>query len=155
EVNYLIDGYNLLHALGAVRKRAGPRDLEKARFLLLDLLRNTYGDAAAHVTVVFDAAQAPPRLPETEEFHGIHVRYAIHEKQADDLRGVMLGSERAPESLTVFPDDHRIKRAARRGRCIVMGCGAFLDWLMEQRRKSDRPQAPPTPASADRASRAE
>ena len=53
---YLIDGYNLLHAMGVLRGRVGPTGLEKARRRLLGLLHGSYGDESCRVTVVFDAA---------------------------------------------------------------------------------------------------
>ena len=50
---YLIDGYNLLHAMGILHGRTGPTGLEKARLGLLGLLKGAYGDEASAVTVVF------------------------------------------------------------------------------------------------------
>ena len=49
---YLIDGYNLLHAMGVLRGKVGPQGLEKARLRLLGLLRGVYGKDAGAVTVV-------------------------------------------------------------------------------------------------------
>ena len=45
--------------------------------------------------------------------------------------------------LTVVSDDHRIQQAARRRRCVVSGCGDFLQAL-EWRRKPP-PAAPGEP----------
>ena len=44
---YLIDGYNLLFALGVLRDRTGPEKLEKARLRLLGFLHSAHGDEAA------------------------------------------------------------------------------------------------------------
>ena len=55
---YVIDGYNLLHAMGLLGGRAGPHGLEKARGQLVGLLRGGFGGQAGAVTVVFDAANA-------------------------------------------------------------------------------------------------
>src|SRR5262245_54622478 len=58
---FLIDGYNLLHAMGVLHGRVGPTGLEKARGRLLGLLRGAYAEQEHdHVTVIFDAAKAPP-----------------------------------------------------------------------------------------------
>ena len=56
-MHYLIDGYNLLHALGRLQTRTG---LEKARLRLLSRLHTAFGNESVHVTVVFDAAHPPP-----------------------------------------------------------------------------------------------
>src|SRR5437660_1185762 len=52
---YLIDGYNLLHAMGLLGGTVGPHGLEKARAGLLGLVSGTHAEAVAEVTVVFDA----------------------------------------------------------------------------------------------------
>jgi YacP-like NYN domain len=84
-MSYVIDGYNLLHAMGLLRGKVGPNGLEKARLGLLGMLRAVYGDDSTTVTVVFDAAHAPADAPEQEEYQGIHVRFAVQQEQADDL----------------------------------------------------------------------
>ena len=140
-MRYLIDGYNLLYAMGVMRNRAGPTGLQKARRGLLGLLRGAYGEEAAEVTVVFDAAGAPPGAAEEEHYQGIHVRYAIHQDQADDLIEALIRHHSAPRQLTVVSDDHRIQQAARRRQCTVQGCGDFLEWL-ERHRKERRQHSP-------------
>src|SRR5438477_11517341 len=111
-MSYLIDGYNLLHAMGLLGGRVGPTGLEKARLGLMGLLRAVYGEQAATVTVVFDAAHAPPGTPEAEDYQGIHVRFAVRQEQADDLIEALIHRESSPRQLTVVSDDHRIQRAA-------------------------------------------
>jgi predicted RNA-binding protein with PIN domain len=138
-VLYLIDGYNLIHALGLLPRRRAPHLLEKARSGLLGLLHGSLGEQAAAITVVFDAAQAPPGLPAEQDHHGIHVVFAVHEAQADDLIEQLI-RQATPGQLTVVSDDHRIQQAARRRSCVVLECGEYLDWLAAQRRpRSARP----------------
>jgi predicted RNA-binding protein with PIN domain len=141
---HVIDGYNLLFAMGVMRKQMGPTGLEKARLRLLGLLRNAFDDDAPSVTVVFDAAGAPPDLEEEQDFRGLHVRYAIHHEQADDLIEQLIHQSSAPKQLVVVSDDHRIQKAARRRHCQVRGCGDFLDWLDGQsaKRRRRQPEAP-------------
>ena len=118
-MNYLIDGYNLLHALWAIGRKVGPRGLRKARLALLGLLQQTFADEAANVTVVFDAAGAPPGLA-GEEFHEkIHVRYAVHEEEADDLIEALIRRESAPQNLTILlrvPSEPCLPRRPAAGR---------------------------------------
>jgi uncharacterized protein len=142
-MKYLIDGYNLLHALGLLRARAGPGDLLRARLGLLRFLRSALGDEASSATVIFDADRAPAGLPDTEDYEGIHIRYAVHEPEADDLIEDIIRQQALPHDLAVVSDDHRLQRAAQRRNCKALGCGDFLDWL-EQRQKRAQP-VPPQP----------
>jgi hypothetical protein len=137
----LIDGYNLLHAMGVLHGRVGPTGLEKARLRLLGLLQGVYGEEASTVTVVFDAANAPPGVPEAEDYHGIHVRFALRHEQADDLIEDLVRHHSAPQHLTVVSDDHRIRDAARRRHCAILGCVDYLEWLGKHRRQRSQPPA--------------
>src|SRR5262245_66096936 len=101
---YLIDGYNLLHAMGVLRGRVGPQGLEKARGRLLGLLHGAFGDESNHVTVVFDAAKAPPGVDEGQDYHGIQVRFAVGEFEADDVIEELIRRASAPKQLSVVSD---------------------------------------------------
>jgi predicted RNA-binding protein with PIN domain len=153
-MRYLIDGYNLLHAMGVLRGRVGPSGLEKARLRLLGLLRGTYGERAADVTVVFDAAGAPPGAEEDAWCQGIHVRYAVHQPEADDLLEMLIHQDSAPNQLTVVSDDHRLQQAGRRRECVVLGCQEYLEFLGRHRqairqRARKRPEKTPLPGTAE------
>ena len=133
---YLIDGYNLLHAMGVLSGRVGPNGLEKARARLLGLLAGAFGEGGHAVTVVFDAANAPRGAAEALEFRGIQVRFAVRQEEADDLIEELLRRDSAPRRVTVVSDDHRLHRAARRRGCRVQGCDEFLGWLDRHRRRA-------------------
>ncbi|HTU89431.1 MAG TPA: NYN domain-containing protein [Gemmataceae bacterium] len=133
-MRYLIDGYNLLHAMGLLCGKVGPHGLEKARLALLGRLCGELGDDARSVTVVFDASRAPPDAVEEDDYQGIHIRYAL-EAEADDVIETLIQREATPRQLTVVSDDHRIQQAGRRRRCGVRGCLDYLD-EMESRRHS-------------------
>jgi predicted RNA-binding protein with PIN domain len=154
-MHHLIDGYNLLHAMGVMHARLGPAGLEKARLRLLGLLCGAFTpQEAANVTVVFDAARAPPGLSAAREYNGIHVRFAVREAEADDLIEFLIGHDSAPKQLSVVSDDHRIQQAARRRHCVALGCGAYLDWLDRHRRERQQLR-PDTSAKPARLSEAE
>jgi len=138
---FLIDGYNLLHAMGILQGRAGPNGLEKARRNLLGLLTGVYGAEARSVTVVFDAAKAPRGLAAEYDFQGIHVSFAVDQEEADDLIEYLIRRAATPRQLTVVSDDHRIQQAARRRRCVVQGCTEYLDWLDRHRQQRRQPPA--------------
>ncbi|MFL5243926.1 MAG: NYN domain-containing protein [Gemmataceae bacterium] len=131
---FLIDGYNLLHAMGALSGRLGPHALERARGRLLGLLHGCYGNEGNQVTVVFDARGAPPGVPGKLEYHGLHIAFAVDQQEADDLIELMIEKESTPKKLTVVSDDHRIQKAARRRQCVVRGCLDYLEDLDRQRR---------------------
>lgn len=150
-MQYLIDGYNLLHAMGRLQTRTG---LEKARLRLLDRLQGAFGNESGNVTVVFDAAHPPPGATEVHDYRGIQVRFAVYQEQADDLIELIIKRDSTPRQLTVVSDDHRLQKAARRRRCQVSGCTEFLDWL-DRRRQTARPQPPQAPAKPDNLSREE
>jgi predicted RNA-binding protein with PIN domain len=134
---YLIDGYNLLYAMGVLLpKRTGPLVLEYARRRLLSLLGERHGAEAGAVTVVFDARKAPPGAPAEMDYEGIHVAFAVDQEEADDLIEQLIRRARAPRQLTVVSDDHRIQHAARRRQCVVLGCGEYMDWLARKRQPS-------------------
>ncbi len=132
---YLIDGYNLLYAMGVLRGRVGPHGLEKARQRLLGLLQGALGAEASNATIVFDAAGAPAGAKEEQEYQEIHVRFAVHQEQADDLIEDLIHHDSAPKQLTVVSDDHRLQQAARRRHCPVLGCLDFLEELDRTRRR--------------------
>jgi predicted RNA-binding protein with PIN domain len=143
-MRYLIDGYNLLHAMGVLHGRVGPAGLERARRRLLGLL----GRAVANppdVTVVFDAAGAPPGATEEEDVQGVRVLYAVRQDEADDLVELLIRQDSAPRQLTVVSDDHRLQHAARRRHCAALGCLDYLDEL-DRRRRGPPPPGPPEKA---------
>jgi predicted RNA-binding protein with PIN domain len=145
---YLIDGYNLLYAMGVLRGRVGPRGLQKARLRLLGLLGGTYGGEAGEVTVVFDAAGAQAGAAEEEDYQGIHVHFAVRQEQADDLIEHLIQRHSTPRQLTVVSDDHRIQQAARRRQCTALGCLAYLDEL-DRRRRQNRQRPHPEGEKAE------
>jgi predicted RNA-binding protein with PIN domain len=130
---FLVDGYNLLHALGLLHQRVGPTGLRKARLALLGMLHGAFGPEASSITVVFDAAHAPPDAVEEDEYQGIHVRFAIHQDEADELIEELIRREAAPRRLIVVSDDRRLQRAARQRQCQVQHCAGFMEDLAHHR----------------------
>jgi predicted RNA-binding protein with PIN domain len=144
-MSLLIDGYNLLFAIGVRQERlAAPGGLQRARRGLLGMLAASLPpEVAARTTVVFDAAAAPPGLPDREVVRGLSVRYAVGYESADALLEELIRADSAPKRLTVVSSDHRVQQAARRRKAEVADSQAWYDALQTERRK--RPQ----PADAD------
>jgi predicted RNA-binding protein with PIN domain len=151
-MRYLIDGYNLLHAMGLLNGKVGPHGLEKARLALLGRLCGDHGDDTNAVTVVFDASGAAPGAAAEEEYRGLHIRYAL-DGEADEVIETLIQRESTPRQLMVVSDDHRIQQAGRRRHCPVRGC---LDYLEEmERRRRVKPTQPETSVKPEHVSSAE
>jgi predicted RNA-binding protein with PIN domain len=138
---FLIDGYNLLHAMGRITRRAGPHGLEKARAGLLGLLAAVHTDPA---TVVFDARGALPGARNDFPAGPVHVLFARGE-EADDRIEYLIAHDSAPKKLVVVSDDHRVQTAARRRGAAAWACDEYLRWLNGQRKESTRLVTPEKP----------
>src|SRR5580704_14168615 len=100
---FVIDGYNLLHAMGLLGGPVGPNQLAKARAGLLGLMASAH--AADPATIVFDARRAPADVT-SEEVHGpVRVEFAMGE-EADDRIEWLIAHDPAPKRLVVVSDDH-------------------------------------------------
>jgi predicted RNA-binding protein with PIN domain len=146
-VHLLIDGYNLLHALGMSPQSSG-LSLERSRLRMLDWLGSATRDKSADICLVFDAAAASGTSERT--VRGMLIRFSTGQT-ADDLIEQLIRDERVPSSLTVVSNDRRIQRAAQRRGCIWWSCGELLDWLPKsseresvtaQEPEADKPAAP-------------
>lgn len=134
-MRYLIDGYNVLHAVGLMRPRLGPDGLEKARLRLLGMIKGALADEADRAAVVFDGAGAPAGVPTRDDYEGVRVYFAARPAEADDVIEQLIASESVPVGLTVVSDDRRVRDAARRRHCPVLGCLDFLEELSRERRR--------------------
>jgi hypothetical protein len=150
---YLIDGYNLLHAMGLLSGRSGPGGLERARRGLTALLAAAFGAQASEIVVVFDAPGHASRRESPQDPTGIDVRFA-HGEEADDLIEKLIRDAPLPRRLAVVSNDRRIHEAARRRRCRMLSCGEFLDELDRLRGPSPT-RTQPAPESKPVVSEAE
>ena len=153
-MTFLIDGYNLLHALGLARPR-GPGQLEKARGDLMNWLHRVKTDQAASITVIFDGRDNLQQDHTVAIDHGIRVQFSVGQL-ADDFIEEMIQRERTPQRLTVVSSDHQIQEAARRRGCIVRSCSDFIDSAIDHGHSPpkllsppDKPDAP-TPEETER-----
>jgi predicted RNA-binding protein with PIN domain len=140
--SYIIDGYNLIHALGMIQHKLDPGGLEESRRKLLVFLTEKFADDAPRVTVVFDAKLAPRGLPRQQEFHGMHVHFAPKNQSADDWIETLIDEETQPRALVVISNDMRLQNAAKHRGARAWSHESLLDYL-EKRAK------PTTAATAD------
>src|SRR5437016_3218596 len=112
--SYIIDGYNLIHALGMIQKQMNAGGLEESRRKLLVFLTDRFGADAPRVIVVFDARHAPGGVPRQQTYHGLHVHFAPKDQSADDWIEKLIKDEAQPRALVVVSNDNRLQNAARR-----------------------------------------
>jgi uncharacterized protein len=140
----LIDGYNLMYALGLLGKRHGPDGFRKVRTRFLNDLANALGAVAAHqTTVVFDATDPPGHLPRESTHKGISVVYAVDDESADERIEHLIAAHSSPKTLTVVSSDHRIRQAATRRKARAITADGFWQEL-ETPRRGPPPPPPPT-----------
>jgi predicted RNA-binding protein with PIN domain len=131
----IIDGYNLLNVTGIVGCGRRPASLERSRRALLDFLAASLNpDQLPHTTVVFDAKDSPPKLPQLVVHRGLTVRYATGYDNADALIEELIRAESAPRQLIVVSSDHGIQRMARRRRATAIDSDQWYAGLVQQRR---------------------
>jgi len=139
----LIDGYNLLHMLGWIDSRRGPKALEQARWRLVRFLVGVLSPAErAGTTVVFDAAQPPPLVARTLQAEGITVRFAVGYRNADELLEELIDQAKAPRSYVVVSSDRRVQRAALRRQMKAVDCWTWYERQLNKRPPSHRPPTP-------------
>jgi uncharacterized protein len=145
----LIDGYNLMHALGLLGKRLGPDGFRKVRTRFLNDLAAALGVIEAHqTTVVFDARDPPGHLPRETIHKGIEVIFAVDDEDADERIERLIAAHPAAKTLTVVSSDHRIRQAATRRRARSLTADAFWQGLETPRRG---PPPPPRPTAEEEA----
>lgn len=132
--NLLIDGYNVMHALGYLSRRTLANQLEGARRRFLDFLADRVAERNVHCAVVFDAANAPAHVPAEIDYKGLKV-YSAKRQEADELIEDLIRRHSAPKKLVVVSNDRRLRQAAGRRGSMALGAMELLDWL-------DRPDAP-------------
>ena len=137
--SYVIDGYNLIHALGMIQRHMNPGGLEDSRSKLLAFLARAFGTEAAHVRVVFDAKHAPRGVPKQQQRHGLHIHFAPTNQSADDWIEKLIDEESQPRSLIVISNDMRLQNAARHRGARAWSHEALLDFLEKRAKPAAAP----------------
>lgn len=163
-MRYLIDGYNLMHAVVLLPGgRLTAQGLRTMRQRFLNELAARLGpEQAGQTTVVFDSSAAPAGLPRELRHKGITVQFAAPDEEADGRIEDLIACHTAPKQLTVVSTDHRIRLAAKRRRAKVQTSDTFWStlqdrphWLRpgkaEASRSAVEPERPEAPTDEDRA----
>jgi uncharacterized protein len=147
-MRWLIDGYNVMHAGGRVKRDLKPTAFRDARRRFLNDLADALGPSiASETTVVLDAKKPPGDFPRDSSYHGIRVLFALGDENADARIEEMISEHSSPKSLTVVASDNRIKLAASRRRCRSLTSEKFwelLDTLKERHARKHPAQNQPT-----------
>jgi len=136
-MRYLIDGYNLMYALGLVRKNGGRAAWDRGRRTLLDWLADRHGDSATYVTVIFDAQNSLGGVVQ-ETHRGLRI-LRDRGRTADDMIEDILRDERSPPTLTVVSNDARVREAAAQRGANVRRCEEYVDELIAPRKSTESP----------------
>ena len=134
-MRYLIDGYNLMYALGLVRRDGGRAGWDRARRQMLDWLADQLGTAAGDVMIALDAQSALPAPIVSETYRGLRL-VRKPGRSADDLIEDLLRDERSPETVTVVSNDSRVRDEAIRSGCRAWRCSEYVDSLMKTRKSA-------------------
>ncbi len=128
---WLIDGYNLMHAAGALDGREKRRESfhRKRRRFLSDLADALGPERCRETTVVLDASTPPADFPVKTVHQGLNLIFALGDENADARIEHLIAAHSAPKSLTVVSSDRRIRRAAQRRRARSLSADEFLDLL--------------------------
>jgi len=140
----LIDGYNLMHAVGLFQRRYGPGEFAKWRNRFLHYLsQHLTPRERERTTVVFDAPPSGQGRPQSVESHGLQVLYAHSELEADDVLEELIAGHSAPRQVLLVSSDHRLQKAARRRRGKSIDSEDFALRLEERENQElQRKQAP-------------
>ena len=136
----LIDGYNLLHATGALKGALGAAgQLGKARERLLRQLAQGLSEEERLATqIVFDA-QRSVKGDDQHVVRGMTVTYAVGFDEADDLLEQIIRQHPQPRSLTVVSSDLRVQRTAKSRKAVVFTSDQWLMQLMDRTGQAESP----------------
>jgi predicted RNA-binding protein with PIN domain len=151
----IIDGYNLMHAIGLARRTYGPGDLERCRNRLIQQVTSALDPVIlADSVIVFDATQSGPRDPPQLSPGPLHVVYSRDGRDADAEIEMMLSMHSSPKQVLVISSDHRLHKAASRRRARCMDSEEFCHQLENSHEQPQRkkPLRRDTPAVSGRIS---
>jgi predicted RNA-binding protein with PIN domain len=143
----IIDGYNLMHAVGFARPTYGPGDLERCRERFVGRLKELLIDAERPRTiVVFDAAGAPAEFDHRQVTGGMELLFSAPGCDADSLIEELLEGHSAPKQVQVISDDRRLLAAARRRRARGIGSETYWGRLEHRAERAANAQTADTRA---------
>lgn len=113
----IVDGYNILHAWGELKKTL-EKDFDHARMKLIDILGNYQAVKGIKVLLVFDAHLVKGGMGSRENVAGVDVIYTTEGETADMLIEKLVSQLGQKERITVATSDWTEQR-------LVFGKGAI------------------------------
>ncbi len=158
-MQWLIDGYNVMHAAGAIESRTGRERFRQARKRFLNQMAAALGPLVHDTTVVFDASKPPGDFPIESVYKGITVVFALSDEDADTWIERRIAHHSNPKALTVVSTDRRVRQAATRRKARAMRADDYLDRMKTlahepPKRTVERPDKKPPAALMDDAEKA-
>jgi uncharacterized protein len=126
-VDFLIDGYNMMHAVGYLSGKSA-KQLRPSRTRFLDWLATIARARKATMRVVFDGQNSPERSLETV-VHGVRVRFAYDHTADDEIEQLIV--ENGTDTIIVS-NDSRLHESARRAKLRAWNCDRFIDWTIRE-----------------------
>jgi predicted RNA-binding protein with PIN domain len=145
--HYIIDGYNLLHAIPSLKKML-TRDALGAREQLIALIARQTMKRKFRCTIVFDGAPPSGSRPPAQQ-SPVHVAYSTG-ISADSYIRNMIEKSKQPTNLVVVSSDHEILNHAHACSCTTHTSKYFSGLLFqEEDRGEEKEQTPLSKAEVE------
>lgn len=123
---YIVDGYNLIHRIDALRSQMG-KSLEAAREMLIRKLLQFQLQHRSVVTVVFDSSEGGA-LPGVHR-SGINIIYTKPPQNADQTIKSIVDKNKNRHELVVVSSDQEVMYYAKASGCRFLSVESFYQSL--------------------------
>lgn len=122
----IIDGYNLMHAMGIAKQRYADGELDRCRNRMQRELSAVLEESVLQLaTVVYDAFESPSDDRRSFHANGMKIRFAPMGKCADSEIEDLLRTHSVPKRVLVVSSDHRLHKAANARKASVVDSDDF------------------------------
>lgn len=126
----MIDGYNLMHAMGIAKQKYADGELERCRNRMQRELADVLDEAVLNMaTIVYDAFDSPSNDRRSFQANGMKIRFAPMGQCADSEIESLLKSHSVPKRVLVVSSDHRLHKAANARKASVVDSEDFWSSL--------------------------
>lgn len=140
--HFIVDGYNIIHAIPPLKSLLG-HDPESAREELIDDIARLAMRNKFRCTVVFDGSS--PHIHPEAPAAPVHIRYSFPVK-ADDLIREMIEKSKNRSELVIISSDREITDFARIWGCRTHSSKHFANILRDETLAADeKPHSTLTP----------
>lgn len=137
----LIDGYNLMHAVGLFQRSFAAGEFEKRRNRFLQYLVEGFSAAERpRVTVVFDGTEGGNRQIAQHLHENMTVIFSAAGTHADDVLEDLIAAHSAPRQILLVSSDHRLQKAARKRRGRFVDSEVFAERLERRAERESQPK---------------